>query len=112
MIIQFTQVDSVKVGRFSGPVIAQHSHVLGLQLRASIKGAKTRILLDLSGVEKIDSTVVGLFLKIWLEVKQVRGRLLLLNPRKQPLRLLKGLKLLEHFPIEYERRRAFKRLRR
>lgn len=59
----------------------------------------TRILLDLSEVPWIDSSGIGLLVKILTSAKQRGGSIKLLNPSKFTVQTLKMISLLDLFEI-------------
>ncbi len=66
----------------------------------------TRILLDLSDVPWIDSSGIGLLVKILTSAKQRGGSMKLLNPSKFTVQTLKMIALLDVFEIFEDQQKA------
>ena len=66
----------------------------------------TRILLDLSEVPWIDSSGIGLLVKILTSAKQRGGSMKLLNPSKFTVQTLKMIALLDVFEIFEDQQKA------
>ena len=66
----------------------------------------TRVVLDLSEVPWIDSSGIGLLVKIMTSAKQRGGSMKLLNPSKFTLQTLKMISLLDVFEIFQDQQEA------
>lgn len=110
MPIQNSLIDKVNVIHFADKVNAEHSQIVQRQIERFKCGAQTKIMLDFSQLRHIDSTILGLVLKFWLEIKQLRGRVLLFAPKQQPLMKLRRAKMYSLFAVEYDQERAISRL--
>jgi anti-sigma B factor antagonist len=80
------------------------------RLREALDGlmgsGDTRIVLDLSEVPWIDSSGIGLLVKILTAAKQRGGSIKLLNPSKFTVRTLKMISLLHLFEIFEDQQQA------
>lgn len=71
-----------------------------------IGSGDTRILLDLSEVPWIDSSGIGLLVKVLTSAKQQGGSMKLLNPSKFTIQILKMIALLDVFEIFEDQQQA------
>ena len=101
---------AVDVFYFTNNFTAQDSITVNRQFETVEKNERTKVLLDFTKLDFIDSTAVGLLIKYLLEVRINKGKILLLNPMKQPLSILKSIGVAQLFDIEFSRRRAYQKL--
>ncbi len=77
--------------------------ILDLPLRDKMNGflndGNRRFVVNLAGVEYIDSSGLGQLVSIWVSVKNRRGHLTLLNPTKRVRRLFEITRLNTIFEI-------------
>ncbi|PYR99862.1 MAG: anti-sigma factor antagonist [Acidobacteria bacterium] len=77
--------------------------ILDLPLRDKMNGflndGNRRFVVNLAGVEYIDSSGLGQLVSIWVSVKNRRGHLTLLNPTKRVQRLFEITRLNTIFEI-------------
>ncbi|PYS52625.1 MAG: anti-sigma factor antagonist [Acidobacteria bacterium] len=77
--------------------------ILDLPLRDKISGflndGNRRFVLNLAGVQYMDSSGLGQLVSIWVSVKNRRGHLTLLNPMKRVRRLFEITRLNTIFEI-------------
>lgn len=76
------------------------------RLTSAIEAGKTAIVLDLSGVEFIDSTGLSVLLNSLRRVTQLHGRMALVSANPTVLRLFQITKLDSTFDIFDDRERA------
>ena len=106
-----TKFDKVDVFHFTEEFTAQDSEAVSLQFMEVKKNKDTKVLLDFSKLLFIDSTAIGLLIKNLLEIRMKNGKILLFNPTRQPLNLLRLIGVDQVFSIEFSRRKAFSKLR-
>src|SRR5437667_10985251 len=89
--------------------------ILDLPLRDKMNGflndGNRRFVVNLAGVEYIDSSGLGQLVAIWVSVKNRRGHLKLLNPTKRVQRLLEITRLNTLFEIFEDEREAVQQVR-
>jgi len=105
-----TKFNAVDVFHFSNEFTAEDSGVVNQQFDLVEKNESTKVLLDFSKLKYIDSTAVGLLIKYLLEIRMSKGKILLFNPMKQPLNLMKAIGVDKVFSIEFSRTTAFSKL--
>jgi len=98
------QVKLVKLrGRLNlGDAVDRFRDTLGYLMSSG----DTRIVLDLSEVPWIDSSGIGLLVKILTSAKQKGGSVKLLNPSKFTIQTLKMICLLDLFEVSDDQERA------
>ena len=77
--------------------------ILDLPLRDLMNGllgeGKSRFVLNLAGVDYIDSSGLGQLITIWTSIRSRSGQMAILNPTKRVQRLLEITRLTTVFPI-------------
>jgi len=91
-----------------------HAPAYGFQdeVREKIAGGTSRIVLDLAGVEKIDSCGIGILASLMWSASQAGGGMVLASVPKQVEKLLGIVMLLDHIDHADDREAAVAMLRR
>lgn len=80
--------ERVQVIEVFGRIDAQGDPVLQRAIESALAGGRTRLLLDLHGVEYINSAGLRTLVSVYKRVRQQGGALVLINPTENVQRLL------------------------
>jgi anti-anti-sigma factor len=80
-------------------IVAASVPELRTQLRAVIGGGSREIVLDLSGVEMLDSTGIGLLISAHNSLRKVGGTLAVIHASPEILELLQSMRIHQHFSV-------------
>lgn len=69
------------------------------ELKDTINEGASRLIIDLSGVEMLDSMGIGVLIAAHNSLKKMSGTLEVIQPSKDILNLLKNMRLDKHFKI-------------
>ncbi len=91
--------------------VGESAREFSARLKAALKEQVAPVLLDLEGIDYVDSTGLGELVGHLQQFEEQGRRLALLNPRERILALLRLTKLDEVFTIFDDRAEAIERLR-
>ena len=107
MDIELRSLGQVKVVKLRGRLnLGDSVDRLRETLDDLMASGDTRVLLDLSEVPWIDSSGIGLLVKILTSAKQRGGSIKLLNPSKFTVQTLKMISILDLFEIFEDQQQA------
>jgi anti-sigma B factor antagonist len=103
--------NGVVVLQFSSPVeLTRHSREMAVLLPGLLEQNDTKVLIDLSGVSRIDSVGLGLLMRCYSRAVSNRGMVKLLHPSPQVRRLLEITRIdsvLEAYDDEHQALQSF-----
>lgn len=89
-----------------GEVDCYTSPRLKRELRRALEEGHKDLAVDLTGVDYLDSTGIGVLLGVLRDVKKAEGTLTLLNPRGQVAQVLSRMGMDRLLTVEHEQRQA------
>jgi anti-sigma B factor antagonist len=97
--IDLTNHDDVSTVRIAGMLDATTARELGASFDKLVEERRTRIVIDLAGLELIDSSGVAVLVALYKRVRADGGQVQVINVRNQPLAIFKLLRMDKVFSI-------------
>lgn len=91
--VDFEEQDGVKIACVNGPVDGAHIDAFSGSVGAVCRNAGNRVILDLSGMNYINSRGMGLLIEFSRQASLAGGRLMLCSPRPAVRRNIELLRL-------------------
>ncbi len=95
MPIDFARTDhgDVSTLRLAGTLDVNTAPELGATIDALVEERRTRVVVDLAGLDLIDSSGVAVLVALYKRVRAVGGQVQIINAQEQPLAIFKLLRM-------------------